>query len=145
MTERSNSYYTSDMISNKVLAMRQCSSCGTTNADEAAFCSMCGTSFSGGQPQQFMQPVSGAIKPIPTVRTITPLAQTATQFPSPTARPQMSVGSCSYHPELPASYICVRCGRQICFSCTRPYGQLAICPQCYWTIAPRPGPGQQGR
>ncbi|TLN18566.1 zinc-ribbon domain-containing protein [bacterium] len=125
--------------------MRQCSSCGTKNADDAVFCSMCGTSFAGSQPQQFMQPVSGPTKPVPAVRTITPLAQTAPQFSTPTARPQTTVGSCFYHPELPASYICVRCGRQICFSCTRPYGQLAICPQCYWTVAPRPAVGQQGR
>ena len=125
--------------------MRQCSSCGSKNADDAAFCSMCGTSFAESQPQQFMQPASSVTKPVPVVRTITPLAQAAPRLPPPVAQPQMTVGSCFYHPELPASYICVRCGRQICVSCTRPYGQLAICSQCYWALAPRAGAWQQGR
>lgn len=142
--ERSNGYYVSDMVSNQVSTMRRCPSCGSSNADDAVFCSMCGVSFTEGQsPQPMQSPV--ATKPVPVVRTITPLAQAAPRPPMPAPQPQMSVGSCYYHHELPASYICVRCGKQICVSCTRPYGQLAICSQCYWTMAPRVGAWQQGR
>src|SRR5271157_64888 len=38
---------------------------------------------------------------------------------------------CYYHPNLPANQVCSRCGRRICFSCTKPYGELAFCPSCY--------------
>src|SRR5512136_26373 len=122
--------------------MRQCLSCGSKNADDAAFCSMCGTSFAESQPQQPMQPVGSIMKPTPAVRTITPLAQTPPRLSPPVARPQTTVGSCFYHPELPALYVCAKCERQICSSCARPYGQIAICPQCYWTLAPRAGAWQ---
>lgn len=86
------------------------------------------------------------MKPIPLVKTITPLAQTPPQMYAPTTMPrtQMAIGYCFYHPELPATYICVKCGRAICLSCTKPYGQLTICPQCYWTLAPRTSMRPQG-
>jgi hypothetical protein len=29
--------------------------------------------------------------------------------------------------------VCNRCGRRICASCTKPYGELALCPSCYHT------------
>ena len=38
---------------------------------------------------------------------------------------------CYYHPNLPASMVCLRCGRRICTSCSKPYGELALCPTCY--------------
>lgn len=142
---RRNGYYVSEAVSSWVSTMRQCSACGGRNADDAVFCSTCGTAFAESKPQQFMQPVGDATRPVPVVKTITPLAQTAPQFPAPMARAQMTVGSCFYHPELPATYICIRCGRSICLSCTKPYGQLTICPQCYWALAPRAGATQQRR
>jgi len=27
--------------------------------------------------------------------------------------------------------VCLRCGRRICASCSKPYGELALCPTCY--------------
>lgn len=147
MTERirSNGYYISETVSSSVSTMRQCSACGSGNADDAVFCSTCGTSFAEIKSQQVTPSVGGATKPVPVVRTITPLAQAAPQYPAAVSRTQMTVGSCFYHPELPAAYICVRCGRSICVSCTKPYGQLTICPQCYWNLAPRAGTTQQRR
>jgi len=53
---------------------------------------------------------------------------------------------CYYHPNLPASMVCLRCGRRICSSCAKPYGQLSLCPTCYHATvmnqpqAPSPGP-----
>jgi len=118
--------------------MRQCTVCGSRNADDAVFCSTCGATFATTQPPQALQVSGTPTKPVPIVKTITPLAQSP---PPPMAVPrtQMTMGSCFYHPELPATYVCARCGRTICFSCTKPYGQLAMCPQCYWAIALRSG------
>ena len=38
---------------------------------------------------------------------------------------------CYYHQNLPATQVCSRCGRRICVSCSKPYGELALCPSCY--------------
>jgi len=38
---------------------------------------------------------------------------------------------CYYHTNLPANRICSRCGRGICLSCTRPYGDLTLCTTCF--------------
>jgi len=38
---------------------------------------------------------------------------------------------CYYHANLPAVMVCSRCGRRICSSCSKPYGELALCPSCY--------------
>ncbi|WP_455284639.1 zinc ribbon domain-containing protein [[Eubacterium] cellulosolvens] len=121
--------------------MRTCSACGSRNADDAIFCSTCGATFSETRSVPVTQPAGGTTKPVPLVRTITPLAQTPPQFGAPMVMPrtQVTIGSCFYHPQLPAAYICIRCGRAICASCTKPYGQLTICPQCYWALAPRTG------
>lgn len=141
----------SETVSHQVSTMRQCSACGSKNADDAVFCSACGATFNDARPAESMPLAIGTTKPVPIVRTITPLAQWAPQFstptpmPTPSPRTQMAIGSCFYHPELPASYVCVRCGRTICFSCTKPCGQLALCPQCYWTLAPRTSTRPQGR
>jgi len=27
--------------------------------------------------------------------------------------------------------VCLRCGRRICASCSKPYGELSLCPTCY--------------
>jgi len=42
---------------------------------------------------------------------------------------------CYYHPNLPASMVCLRCGRRICASCSKPYGELALCPSCFHAAA----------
>jgi len=38
---------------------------------------------------------------------------------------------CYYHTSLPANRICSRCGRRICVSCAKPYGDLILCPTCF--------------
>lgn len=48
-------------------------------------------------------------------------------------------GRCAYHSELPAAFICNRCGKSICSSCAVRYGQVVFCPQC----SPFPGGQQQ--
>ena len=44
------------------------------------------------------------------------------------------MNTCYYHPNLPASSVCTRCGRKICVSCSKPYGALALCPTCFHTL-----------
>ena len=39
-------------------------------------------------------------------------------------------GQCAYHAELPAAFICNRCGKSICSTCAVRYGQVVFCPQC---------------
>ncbi len=41
-----------------------------------------------------------------------------------------SLGSCFYHPNLQAAFICGRCGRQICRTCAKPRGDMVLCPEC---------------
>ncbi len=48
------------------------------------------------------------------------------------------VYTCYYHPNLPAVMVCGRCGRNICSSCSKPYLDLALCPQCFHSTVPRP-------
>src|SRR5208283_1162645 len=48
---------------------------------------------------------------------------------------------CYYHPNLPVKMVCNRCGRRLCASCTKPYGELALCPSCYHTsVTHQPAP-----
>ncbi|MEM2106892.1 MAG: hypothetical protein QXV46_03670, partial [Candidatus Bathyarchaeia archaeon] len=49
-----------------------------------------------------------------------------------------SMGTCSYHRDLPATYICSRCSRQICKACGRFYYNMVFCPQCYGMSVPQP-------
>ncbi len=55
--------------------------------------------------------------------------------------------ACYYHPNLGAVAVCSRCGRGTCGSCSKPYGALTLCPNCFYTVpathpgaAPMPGP-----
>jgi len=48
------------------------------------------------------------------------------------------MNTCYYHPNLPASSVCTRCGRRICATCAKPYGALALCPVCFHQIPPQP-------
>ena len=43
--------------------------------------------------------------------------------------------TCYYHTDLTANRICSRCGRRICVSCAKPYGDLTLCPTCFHTSA----------
>ncbi|MGA1866164.1 MAG: ArsR family transcriptional regulator [Thermoplasmatota archaeon] len=38
---------------------------------------------------------------------------------------------CSYHPSLPASYMCQHCGASICSYCQRNTDGLPLCPKCF--------------
>jgi DNA-directed RNA polymerase subunit RPC12/RpoP len=99
--------------------VKQCPKCGAANRDDATFCSSCGTSFAGP-----------AVKPVPSVKVVRP------GVPSGTPHRVPPPGMCYYHPNLPAQYICSRCGRAICRDDARQYGDLVMCPQCYAGIVP---------
>lgn len=62
-------------------------------------------------------------KPVPGVKVMTPITQRA-------------AGTCYYHPELPAAYICNRCGRAICHADVKTHLDLILCPQCFHMVAP---------
>jgi len=69
------------------------------------------------------------MKPVPSVRVVTPVTQGAPiRVPPP--------GMCFYHPSLPAVYICNRCGRAICRDDSKSYMDLILCVQCYQGIVP---------
>ena len=53
-------------------------------------------------------------------------------------------GMCSYHQELPAAFICNRCGKSICSSCAIRYGQVVFCPQCSPVSGGQQPPGYGG-
>ncbi len=99
--------------------VKRCVSCGADNRDDATFCSSCGTSFP-----------AAAVKPVPSVKVVTPVAPpgAALRVPPP--------GMCFYHPNLPAVYVCNRCGRSICRDDSKMYADLVLCPQCYAGVVP---------
>ena len=99
--------------------VKKCPTCGYNNRDDAAFCSSCGASL-GGAP---------ALKPVPSVRVVTPVSPgNPIRVPAP--------GQCFYHPNLPAVYVCNRCGRAICRDDSKAYMDLVLCPQCYAGVVP---------
>jgi hypothetical protein len=101
--------------------VKKCPACGYNNRDDAAFCSSCGSSLAGG--------AAPALKPVPSVRVVTPVSPGAPiRVPAP--------GQCYYHPNLPAVYVCNRCGRAICRDDSKAYMDLVLCPQCYAGVVP---------
>jgi hypothetical protein len=99
----------------------KCPSCGYNNRDDAAFCSSCGSSLHGA--------AGPALKPVPSVRVVTPVSPgSPVRVPAP--------GQCYYHPNLPAVYVCNRCGRSICRDDSKAYMDLVLCPQCYQGVVP---------
>ena len=101
--------------------VKKCPSCGYNNRDDASFCSSCGASLAGG--------VVPALKPVPSVRVVTPVSPGGPiRVPAP--------GQCYYHPNLPAVYVCNRCGRSICRDDSKAYMDLVLCPQCYQGVVP---------
>ena len=108
--------------------VKRCPSCGYNNRDDAGFCSSCGAPITGG-----MSLSPPALKPVPSVRVVTPVSPGGpVRVPAP--------GQCFYHPNLPAVYICNRCGRAICRDDSKNYMDLVLCPQCYQGIVPTTGP-----
>jgi hypothetical protein len=101
--------------------VKKCPSCGYNNRDDAAFCSSCGASLAGA--------MAPALKPVPSVRVVTPVSPgNPIRVPAP--------GQCYYHPNLPAIYVCNRCGRAICRDDSKAYMDLVLCPQCYAGVVP---------
>src|SRR3972149_10674493 len=101
--------------------VKKCPSCGYNNRDDAAFCSSCGASLAGA--------AAPALKPVPSVRVVTPVSPGGPiRVPAP--------GQCFYHPNLPAIYVCNRCGRSICRDDSKAYMDLVLCPQCYQGVVP---------
>ena len=85
------------------------------NSDQAKFCGVC------GEPLVQRAPVKVEVKPI-----------------ADSTPPQLKKKeTCFYHTELPASRFCSRCGCPICAECSKLYGSLYFCPECYWGLAPR--------
>ena len=112
--------------------VKKCPSCGYNNRDDAAFCSSCGASIggTGTLPAPFL-------KPVPSVRVVTPVSMGGpVRVPAP--------GQCFYHPNLPAVFVCNRCGRSICRDDSKAYMDLVLCPQCYQSVVPMsPQPAPQ--
>jgi hypothetical protein len=109
-----------------------CQACGKANSDGARYCFSCGTSLANIPPVKVdvKSPLTPSMKaPPPTP--ISPSTYTPRQL--------QRQGSCYYHPELPSSYVCSRCGRPICASCNRQYGVLSLCTECYWGLSPKLG------
>ena len=107
--------------------VKKCPSCGYNNRDDAGFCSSCGSSLAGA--------AAPALKPVPSVRVVTPVAPGGPiRVPAP--------GQCFYHPNLPAIYVCNRCGRSICRDDSKAYMDLVLCPQCYAGVVPMATPPQ---
>jgi hypothetical protein len=110
--------------------MVQCQVCGKTNMDDARYCFSCGTVLYGAPPVkvEVKSPITG----LPVAPNIAPIY-------SPRQIPRQ--GSCYYHPELPAMSVCSRCGRSICAGCTKPYGVLNFCPECFHGLYGKIGAG----
>lgn len=110
--------------------MVQCQVCGRTNMDDARYCFSCGTILSRAPPVkvEVKSPITG----LPVSPGVAPIYS-----PRQLARQ----GSCYYHPELPAMSVCSRCGRSICAGCTKPYGVLNFCPECFHGLSERIGAG----
>ena len=106
--------------------VKRCPSCGYNNRDDATFCSSCGASVGVAVP-------GPALKPVPSVRVVTPVSPGGpVRVPAP--------GQCFYHPNLPAVYVCNRCGRSICRDDSKAYMDLVLCPQCYQGVVPMAPP-----
>ncbi|MBS7655232.1 zinc-ribbon domain-containing protein [Candidatus Bathyarchaeota archaeon] len=98
--------------------VKKCSACGFDNRDDANFCASCGSSLAAPP----------TVKPVPSVRVVSPVAPPGPIRISPP-------GMCYYHSNLPAGYICARCGRAICRDCAKCYNGLVLCSQCYSLVA----------
>ena len=109
--------------------LTECLNCGKKNAKKSRFCYSCGNPLE----------IGNETKSPPTVKVVTPLDLTPPSYisntsimttPSQITRHHQP-GMCYYHQDLQAIYVCGRCGKTICQNCTKPYGQISLCPQCY--------------
>ncbi len=111
--------------------MAICQACGRSNADDAKFCYSCGSPITVTPPVkvEIKSPIAG------------PPGTPASAPPPYSPRHVIRPGTCYYHPDLPSSFVCSRCGRSICSGCNKQYGVLNFCPECYWGLAPKIGYG----
>jgi hypothetical protein len=118
--------------------MALCSVCGKPNMDDARFCFSCGTALLQSPPVKVE--IKSPLEPAPMMA---PAMSGPMPVVPPTYAPRQLArqGSCHYHAELPATFICSRCGRSICMSCTRQYGMLTFCSECYHGLEPKIGYG----
>jgi len=110
-----------------------CQVCGKANTEDANFCFSCGT------PISHLPPVKVEVKSLPSVSTVPTAPPIAPPPPIYAARQAPRQGSCYYHPDLPSMAVCSRCGRSICAGCTKPYGILNFCTECFHGLSARIG------
>jgi DNA-directed RNA polymerase subunit RPC12/RpoP len=120
----------------------ECTKCGTKNPKDAVYCMNCGSPLEEKETVTLRPAAPPAVtKPVPgvkVVKPITPGAPVSTAVPTAVPTRIPSIGSCFYHPNLLAAYLCSRCGRPICRDCAKAHGDLIFCPQCYATAVPQP-------
>ncbi len=98
----------------------KCKSCNVENPEGAAFCSNCGSSLGADIKVKIQRGIVQPQRRTPQI-----------QHRQVTSRRSVSMpGMCFYHQQLPATYVCSRCGRAICHSCSSFIGPLAFCPHC---------------
>ena len=95
----------------------KCTVCGNENPPEATFCAKCG------------EKVKAAIQ-IKAQRAPVMAQQQPMMRQQRTIRTVATPGMCFYHQQLPATYICGRCGRAICRTCGKNISGLIFCPHC---------------
>jgi len=117
--------------------MIPCQACGRPNAEDPRFCFIFRASLSRAPPVkvEVKSPLAGMM----------PGVQAPSPSPPPILPPRQiqSPGSCYYHHDLPAAFVCARCGRSICAGCNKQYGALSFCTECFWSISTKLGSGQQ--
>jgi hypothetical protein len=113
-----------------------CQVCGKANAEDARFCFNCGTPLSRIPPVkvEVKSPITG----LPFASGVSAMGPAPPIYPP---RQVARLGSCYYHPELSSMAVCSRCGRSICAGCTKPYGVLNFCPECFYGLSSRIGSG----
>jgi hypothetical protein len=108
----------------------KCSNCGKKNTKKSKFCYSCGSSLKSNNQTTKSPPNVKVVKPLD-LTSPSSIGDTSTMnAPDRIANPQ-EPGMCNYHPGIPATYVCSRCGNKICINCVKSYGQLLVCPQCY--------------
>lgn len=108
----------------------ECSNCGKKNAKKSKFCYSCGSSLESNNQTPKSPPNVKVVKPLD-LTSPSSIDDTSTMNTTNSMINSQESGMCNYHPGIPATYVCSRCGNTICINCVKSYGQLLICPQCY--------------
>ncbi|MBU7046951.1 MAG: zinc-ribbon domain-containing protein [Theionarchaea archaeon] len=112
-----------------------CPQCGKGNPDNSVFCIYCGQNLSGVGVKPFAQSASGVGVKDSGVHVKPGGGRAAQPY-----QPQVSApirpsrisppGMCFYHNQIPAVYVCARCGRSICKDCAKNHSGMVFCVQC---------------